>query len=199
VGEADGLEQRGARLGARRVGANAVEAEQGVLGRDVVGARGQRRVVDVRDQQLVTQALEVGEREDAVVGALGRDALVGQARGPEVERLVGGDAPLDGVDHAVAGLAPLRPGELEEGQDRARRAALVAEVEVIDVGLVEVDRLLDQAQAQDAGVEVDVAWGVGRDRGDVMQTLECHGFDSPPSVYGACETRDSRCVCNNTT
>ena len=48
VGEADRLEQRGARLGARRVGAHAVEAEQGVLGRDVVGARGQRRVVDGR-------------------------------------------------------------------------------------------------------------------------------------------------------
>ena len=86
--------------------------------------------------------------QGAAVGALGGDARVGQARGPEVERVLGGDAPLDGVDHAVAGPAGRRAGELEEGQDRARRAALVAEVQVVDVGLVEVDRLLDQAQAE---------------------------------------------------
>ena len=108
------------------------------------------------------------ERQRAVFGALGGDVGIGQACCPEVERLLGRHAPLDGVDHAVAGLAEGRAGELEEGQDRARGAALVAEVQVVDVGLVEVDRLLDQAQAEHARVEVDVARSVGGDRGDVV-------------------------------
>jgi hypothetical protein len=72
------------------------------------------------------------------------------------------------VDHAVAGLAERRAGELEEGQDRAWRAALVAEVQVVDVGLIEVDRLLDQAQAEHPRIEVDVARGVRGDRRDVV-------------------------------
>src|SRR5438876_237118 len=80
-----------------------------------------------------------------------------QARGQELERLVRGGAQLDGVDHAVAGLAEGRAGELEEGQDRARGAALIAEVQVVDVRLIEVDRLLDQAQAEHPRIEVDVA------------------------------------------
>ena len=145
-----------------------MEAQQRVLGRDVGRVGGERGVVDGDREQLVAQALEVREGQRAVLGALGGDVGVGQACGPEVERLVGRDAPLDGVDHAVAGLAEGRAGELEEGQDRAGRAALVAEVQVVDVGLIEVDRLLDQAQAEHARIEVDVARGVRGDRRDVV-------------------------------
>ena len=75
---------------------------------------------------------------------------------------------MHGVDHAVAGTAIRGARELEEGEDRAGRAALVAEVQVVDVGLIEVDRLLDQAQSQDARIEVDVARGVRGDRRDVV-------------------------------
>ncbi len=67
-----------------------------------------------------------------------------------------------------------RAGELEERQDRAGRRALVAVVEVVDVGLVEVHGLLDEPQAERARVEVDVARSVAGDRRDVVQAFECH-------------------------
>jgi hypothetical protein len=52
---------------------------------------------------------------------------------------------------------------------------LVAVVEVVDVGSVEVDRLLDHPQPEQPRVEVDVARGVAGDRGDVVDALELHG------------------------
>jgi hypothetical protein len=188
VAEAQRLQKRRAGVGPRRVGAHAVEAQQRVLGRHVGRAGGQRSVVGGHRVQLVAQALEVGEGQRVAV-ALGGDALVAQARRPEGERVGGGHAPLDGVDHPRAGVARRCAGELEEGQDRAGRAALVAEVQVVDVGLVEVDRLLDEAQPEQARVEVDVAWSVAGDGGDVVQALECHALDFP--------LFPGSCLCNN--
>ena len=43
-------------------------------------------------------------------------------------------------------------------------------VEVVDVVVVEVDGLLDQAKTQGSCVEVEVVLGVGDSRGDVMET-----------------------------
>ena len=68
-----------------------------------------------------------------------------------------GDPPAQPVDHARPGAAGRRVGELEEGQDRAGRAPLVAVIQVVDVRGVEVDRLLDQPQPEHARVEVDIA------------------------------------------
>ena len=74
-----------------------------------------------------------GSRNSSDVAvARGGDAGVGQARLPEVERRGGADAPADRVDHAVAGAPGRRAGELEEREDRAGRADLVAEVQVVD-------------------------------------------------------------------
>jgi hypothetical protein len=78
------------------------------------------------------------------------------------------------VDHARARAAASGPWELEPGQDRPGRAGLVAEVQVVGVGLVEVDGLLDEPQAQHARVEVDVRLRVSRDHGDVVEALELH-------------------------
>ena len=41
-------------------------------------------------------------------------------------------------------------------------ALLVAVIEVIGAGIVEIDGLLDEAQAERAGVEVEIASGVAR-------------------------------------
>jgi hypothetical protein len=70
---------------------------------------------------------------------------------------------------------------LEERQLGARVALLVGEEEVVDGRVVLVDRLGHQAQAQHAGVEVDVAGGVAGDRRDVVDAVEPHGA---PSVAG---------------
>ena len=80
------------------------------------------------------------------------------------------------MDHARAG--PTRPGagELEPGQDGSRRALLVAEVEVVRLGRVEVDRLLHQPQPEDVRVELDVPLRVAGDHGDVVHAFELHGF-----------------------
>src|ERR1041385_5287615 len=58
------------------------------------------------------------------------------------------------------------PGK--EREDRAGLALLVAVIEVIGAGIVEVDGLFHQPQAEHAGVEIEIAFGTPRDGGDVM-------------------------------
>ncbi len=81
-------------------------------------------------------------------------------------------------DFAGAGVAAAGAGPGEEGEDGSGRAGVVAEVEVVGSGVVEVYGALDEAQAEDLGVEVEVALGVGGDCGDVVETDDWfwHGF-----------------------
>ena len=85
--------------------------------------------------------------------------------------------------------APARPGRrarvLEEGEVGARAALLVRVEEVVDGRIVLVDGLLHQAQAEHARVEVDVAGGVARDGGDVVDPLEPHARRLPPASLAA--------------
>jgi len=126
------------------------------------------------DDELVLEALGIGEAQAAARLARARNALAVQAGGPELDGGFVCDAPRDAVRHPAAVAARRGARELEERQHRARRRELVAVVQVVDVGLIEVDGLLDHPQAEDARVEVDVARRVGRDRGDVMESLESH-------------------------
>ena len=91
------------------------------------------------------------------------------------------------MDHPGAGTTGGRAGELEPGQDRARRAALIAEVQVVGLGCVEVDRLLDQPQAEHAGIEVDVALRITGDHRDVVKAVELHwrakDYDPEPLAW----------------
>ena len=131
------------------------------------------------DSELVGQALGVVEHE-AVLEA---DRLVpasGKALGPEVERLRAADPPDDPVDHPRARPSPRDARVLEERDVRAGIALLVGVEQVVDRGVVLVDRLLDQPQPEHAGVEVDVLLGVGGDRGDVVDALELHRWWSLP-------------------
>ena len=173
------LEEAAALLRVVRVGADAVEALQRELLRHLRMVGDQRLVRALAGDQGVPQALGVAEREGAVLVALAGDALVGQAALPEVDRLGRGDAPADGMHHPGAGLALPRARVLEEGDVVARRALLVAVEEVVDGRVVLVDALLDEAQAQDAGVEVEVARGVAGDRGDVVHAVELHAATLP--------------------
>src|SRR6266508_3005482 len=123
--------------------------------------------------QLEAQAFGVGEGKAAVVARDG-DALRPQALLPEVERVLGADAPDDAVHHARAGATTPCARVLEEGDVRARRAPLVGVEEVVDGRIVLVDRLLHEPQPEQPGVEVDVARRVGRDRCDVVDSFVAH-------------------------
>ncbi len=171
--EAEPVEQRPRAVGVERVRAHAVEALQRMLGRDAGRLGDQRRVGHVGLGDLDPDSLRIARAQPAV-GPLHRPPGVLEAGGPEVQRGVARDPPGDGVDHARAVAAGHRSGELEERHDRAGRAVLVAVVEVVDVRCVVVDGLLDESQAERAGVEVHVARCVGGDRGDVVESFEAH-------------------------
>jgi hypothetical protein len=47
-------------------------------------------------------------------------------------------------------------------------AGLVAVIEVIGTGVVEIDGLLDEAETERSGVKVEVSQGVTCDGGDMM-------------------------------
>ena len=73
----------------------------------------------------------------------------------------------------------------ERRPERARRAPLVAVVEVVDVMVVEVDGLLDQAQTEQPDAEVEVVLRGVDGRGDVVQAENrgCHlPHDTPVAV-----------------
>ena len=95
---------------------------------------------------------------------------------PEGERVLAGHAPHHPVDHAVARAAGGGSGVLEEGQVETGVGMLVAIEEVVDGGVVLVDRLLDQAQSQHTDVEIDVSLGVAGDRRDVVDAVELHSI-----------------------
>src|SRR4051812_43660710 len=97
--EAERLEQRCALLRRRGVRADAREATDAVLVRDVGRVCRQRLVAGVVDEQLEPKALRILERQRAV------RARPADARLPERERLLRPDAEADGVDHAVSGPA----------------------------------------------------------------------------------------------
>ncbi len=176
VGEAERLGQQPA-VGVKSpgdVGAGALDAEDGVIGRHLRVLGAQRRVAVVCDHELQAEPVVVSEAQRPL-GPLALVSLRRQSAGPEVERVLGGDAELDGVDHAGSGPARPGAGELEPGQDRPGGALLIAEVQVVGIRGVEIDRLLDQAQAEDVGVEVDVAAGVAGDHGQMVHAFKLHG------------------------
>ena len=83
----------------------------------------------------------------------------GERRRHDLAGALGADA------HAIARVRKRRP-------DRARRAELVAVIEVVDVVVVEVDGLLDQPQAKQLDAEVEIGLRLVHGRGDVMQAKD---------------------------
>ena len=167
------LEGSPARLGVGRVGADAVEALQRVLGRNVRVTCDEGLVVDVHGDDLEAHPLAVGEAQASTVG-LDLDPLRGQPLGPERDRLFGADAPHDRVHHAGAGTSAGESRILEEREVGAGASELVCVEQVVDGRVVLVDRLFDEPQTEHPRVEVDVAGCVGGDGGDVVDALELH-------------------------
>ena len=73
----------------------------------------------------------------------------GEARLPEVERLLRRYPPDDPVHHSGPGPAGARTGVLEEGDVGAGTALLVTVEEVVDGRVVLVHRLLDEPEAEE--------------------------------------------------
>jgi hypothetical protein len=139
--------------------------------------RHERLVASRHDRKLVPEPLGIVEAQ-AIGLALDVDPLAAEPLRPEVDRVLGGDAPDDAVHHPGAGPAPLRPRILEECDVRSGRALLVGIEQVVDGRIVLVHGLLHQPQAEDAGVEVDVSGSVPRDRRHVVDSFQAHGL--PP-------------------
>src|SRR6266513_24981 len=100
---------------------------------------------------------------------------------PEAERVLRGDAPANGVNHAGAGAALAGARVLEEGDVAAGLALFVRVEEVVDGRVVLVDALLDEPQAEHAHVEVDVAGRIACDRRDVVDALKLHRVQASSS------------------
>src|SRR5579884_226170 len=91
----------------------------------------------------------------------------------------------DAVNHPRAGAPRLGARVLEEREVGARPGVLVAVEEVVDAGVVLVDGLGGQPQAEHAGVEVEIAPRVAGDGADVVDAFELHGLPSWAGAGGA--------------
>ena len=123
--------------------------------------------------ELDTHAVEVAEAEDGLAEA-GFKMLDGDARRLEtvlpIRERGGGDAEGCGGGFAYSDAGAGGAGPREEGQDGARGAEIVTEVEVVAAGIVEVDGALDEAEAEQFGIEVESALRIRGDGGDVMKS-----------------------------
>ena len=95
---------------------------------------------------------------------------------PPAQRIRGGDRKRDRGDARVARARRPRHRPVEEGDLGSRPADLVPIEQVVGGDVVLVHRLLDQPEAEDVGVEVDVLAGAGGDRGHVVESVELHFF-----------------------
>ena len=89
-------------------------------------------------------------------GRIVGDALLDEALGPVADRA------FRNAEYGLLRLADSEPAGRralpgEKGEDRARMAGPIAIVKVIGAGIVEIDRLLHQAQAERSGIEIEVA------------------------------------------
>ena len=123
--------------------------------------------------QFESQSLRVVESKSIVVAGCG-DGVVAEALFPELQRGNRGYSQGDPVDHPCAGAPAQGARVLEEGEVGPGRAIFIGVEQVVDVRVVLVHRLGDQAQAEDAGVEGQVARSVAGDAGDVVDAVEAH-------------------------
>ncbi|MNI34839.1 hypothetical protein D3C73_888410 [compost metagenome] len=105
------------------------------------------------------------------IGFKPADALCSKAVLPKLQPALG-DRELGFADFADARAAKHHVLEGEIGHDRAGRTVFVTVIEVVDAGIVEIDGLLDPAQAERFGEEAVVLTGIRRHRRDVVQSLD---------------------------
>src|SRR5260221_5559983 len=79
------------------------------------------------------------------------------------------------MHHPGTRLAASNAGHVEEGDDAAGIAALVAVGHLSHLRVVGIHSLPNQPESKQPGVEVDVRLDIGSDRRDVMETVNLHG------------------------
>ena len=160
-----------------------------MLGRHLAAAPGPLAVGAGDADEREAHAVRILEGQhgaaEALLGSLVRHALLDEAVGPEADRV------LRHPERRLLRLADadppgrhMLPGE--EGQDGAGPPGLIAEIEVVRAGIIEVHSLLDEPQTERMGVEIEVAARVARDSGDVVDAVLAHG----DALHGL---RQSRC------
>src|SRR6266851_964222 len=147
---------------------HAIKAVDRVLTRNAGGRSpgGPRLGAGVADD-LEHQPIVVLERDHVVGRPLVPDAVTHQPLDPESERVWQHGARRDGdLSSPVTPGSGAGPGE--EGHDAPRSAHLIAVVEMVCLRIVEIYGALDESEAEQPDVEVEVALRVARDRGDVV-------------------------------
>ena len=110
-----------------------------------------------------------------IAGGIGRkvDPCIRQPLVPPRERL--GRHRKRRLRDLTRAVNSLPNGEVSVGErrhDRSRGSTLVAVVEMVDAGIVEIDRLLDQSLTEEAGVEVEVILRLTDGRSDVVKASD---------------------------
>ena len=165
---------------------DAVKTAHSVFGGNGAGAPGRLGFGAGHADQRETHAVRIGKRQHRVAEALFR-RLVRDAVFDETVRPI-----ADGARrHAECGLLcqadaaasrrRVLPGK--ERQDGAGMADLVAIIEMVGAGIVEVYRLLDETQPNDTRIEIKIARGLAGNRRDVMNArhgsvLHERGYES---------------------
>ena len=183
-------EQRGGPLVGFEPERDAEDAADGVLGRHRrrVPAGGAPGVVEPDQFQHQPVRIAEGEHRRAVaearLRAFGRDLVPQQPLHPVADA---SPRHREARFRCLAGAVPalVRAEVGEEGEDGAGRAGAVAVVEMVGAGIVEIDRALHEAQAERAGVEVEVALRVGGDGRDVVDAAYRNGAAAAALAHAA--------------
>ena len=170
-------------VGLTRIESDARETEDGVLGRYRAVVPRIRVVRSGLSYQCIHQTVGIVKDDLLFVkdgsGRLHLNAVLLQPVAPEIERtLRHGKGCHANLSSADAAGSRSRPGE--RGQDGARCPSMIAEVEVIGLGHVEVDGHLERPQSKHSGVEIEISLRVADDRRDVMDTGHFEVHDVAP-------------------
>src|SRR5256885_1021059 len=134
-------------------------------------SRQERLVLRRAGDQLETETLGVLEAETL---AFDRGFQTGRLKPPrpELEGFFGTDPKSNPVDHSRARTSAHQAGVFEEREVRTGTAIFIRVEEVVARRIVLVDRLLDEPQTHDPGIELEVPGRVGCDRADVVDSVQ---------------------------
>ena len=166
LAEAEDIGQdRPGRRGLLQQQAHAVKSANREFRRHAAAGPG-RLVLDAgHADQRQPHAVRIAEGHDGLAEAprrrVMRNAILDEAMRPVADRT------FRHPEHRLLGLADAEPARRDmlprkEREDRAGRAGLVAEIEMIGAGIVEIHGLLHEPEAERARVEVEIALAPGR-------------------------------------
>ena len=170
--KAQRLQHRRAAEGIARLRGDTNHAPQRVLIRHVRRMGVREALASVDHHEARNETFVVPDSE--TLGRTLRRGFSDQVSFPPVERSNRRDAPIDPRHHPFARAPQPRAWVLKKRQCSTRSSRVIAVVQVICTGIIEVDGLLDESQAQHTAIELGVTRTVSGDCGDVMNALQLH-------------------------